>query len=216
MLDITTLPPNTQIAISELETSKARNRRGIIPLSRSQARAIPTIPPHRRHARYILPSRRSQKLDRATSNPQGVKTMKPQTPQNPTPKKTTPAQTQPNHHRATHRRQHLHLYPARLLSHQKSRPSRHRRATPARLDLPHTGRQRSPAIQKNGCPTRSLKKGIAWDCFSKSPLHGVVFSNALSPFLYRSETLPPNSKKVAKGNKQQRAFFLGHKGQIYC
>ena len=40
MLDITTLPPHTQIAISELETSKARNRRGIIPLSRSQTRRL--------------------------------------------------------------------------------------------------------------------------------------------------------------------------------
>ena len=40
MLDITTLPPTAQIAISELETSKARNRRGIIPLSRSQIRRL--------------------------------------------------------------------------------------------------------------------------------------------------------------------------------
>ena len=52
MLDITTLPPNTQIAISELETSKARNRRGIIPLSRSIRRleAQGLFPPSRRIA----------------------------------------------------------------------------------------------------------------------------------------------------------------------
>lgn len=53
MLDITTLPPNTQIAISELETSKARNRRGIIPLSRSQIRRLEAqglFPPSRRIA----------------------------------------------------------------------------------------------------------------------------------------------------------------------
>jgi hypothetical protein len=53
MLDITTLPPTAQIAISELETSKARNRRGIIPLSRSQIRRLEAqglFPPSRRIA----------------------------------------------------------------------------------------------------------------------------------------------------------------------
>jgi hypothetical protein len=51
MLDITTLPPTAQIAISELETSKARKRRGIIPLSRSQIRRLEAqglFPPSRR------------------------------------------------------------------------------------------------------------------------------------------------------------------------